>query len=75
MSQIYFIVKLTKIDHGSASPEKNIDPHIKRELYLYLKYNSSFFPLRTYFYLYISWCIHNTVFFIYSLHVFNNSSN
>lgn len=68
MSQIYFIVKLTKIDHGSASPEKNIDPHIKRELYLYLKYNSSSF------YLYISWCIHNTI-FIYSLHVFNNSSN
>lgn len=54
MSQIYFIVKLTKIDHGSASPKKNIDLHIKRELYLYLKYNSSFFPLRTSFYLYIS---------------------
>lgn len=33
MSQIYFIVKLTKIDHGSASPKTNIDPHIKRELF------------------------------------------
>lgn len=69
MSQIYFIVKLTKIDHGSASPKKNIDPHIKRELYLYLKYNSSSF------YLYIYHDVYILQFFIYSLHVFNNSSN
>lgn len=75
MSQIYFIVKLTKIDHGSASPKKKIDPHIKRELYLYLKYNSSFFPLRTSFYLYIYHDVYIIQFFIYSLHVFNNSSN
>lgn len=35
MSQIYFIVKLTKIDHGSASPKKNIDSaHKKRTLFV-----------------------------------------
>lgn len=33
MSQIYFFVKLTKINHGSASLEKNIDSaHKKRTL-------------------------------------------